>query len=61
MIDSRVFDIRNRKTVNELLHVSNVAIINMRKTSIPNIDVSRRRIYLNNVYFHKVIDKAKLR
>jgi hypothetical protein len=61
MIGSRVFGIRNRKTVNELLYVSNVAIVNMRKASILDIDVSRRRIYFSNVCLHGIIDKAKLR
>jgi hypothetical protein len=61
MADNRVFDIRNRETVNELLHVSNVAIVSVRKTSMPDMNISRRRIRLNNVCFHKIIDKAKLR
>jgi hypothetical protein len=61
MAGSRIFDIRNRKAVNELLHVSNVTIINMRKASIPGINISRRRICPNNVCLHEVIDKTKLR
>jgi hypothetical protein len=61
MTGNRVFGIRNRKAVNELLHINNVAIVNVRKALMPDINVSRRRIRPSNVYFYKVIDKAKLR
>ena len=61
MAGNRVFGIRNRKAVNEFLHVSNVAIVSMRKTSMPDMDVSCRRICFSNVCLYEIIDKAKLR
>jgi hypothetical protein len=61
MVGSRVFDIRNCKAVNEFLYVSNVTIVNIRKASMPDINVNYCRIRPNNVYFHRIIDKAKLR
>jgi hypothetical protein len=61
MANSRVFGIHNREAVNEFLHISNVTIVSMRKTSMPDMNVNRRRICFNNVYLYGIIDKAKLR